>query len=203
MTTEGRKFDQEKPRMGFLLKSFPNALRAAAKQNDFGAKKYDALNWHKVEVDRYEDSLSRHLVQALEAPDELDESGELHLAAVIWNACALFERRLQEKAKVASAPVKPVTEPKVISTILGYRGVASPQWKLPPLLTHFFRCSILAGASAADFISALRNAHPGKYFDFLTLHPDSWIEEAVFTGQPMWQNVNYQWKNFLCTNRSN
>jgi len=102
MSKEGMKFDDGKPQIGFLLKSFPNALVAAAKQNDFGAKKYDTLNWHKISCERYEDALGRHYLTSLIKPDELDESGELHLAAVIWNACALYERRLQEQQKALS-----------------------------------------------------------------------------------------------------
>ena len=89
----GVKHDQDKPNIGFFLKSFPNAIKATSLQNDFGAKKYSPLNWKKVSNERYENALSRHLLQTLENTEELDESGQYHLAAVIWNALALFEKR--------------------------------------------------------------------------------------------------------------
>jgi hypothetical protein len=92
----GIKHDQHKPNLGFFLKSFPNALKAASLQNDFGAKKYSPLNWKKVENERYENALTRHLLQALENPKEQDESGQYHLAAVIWNALALYEKQYSE-----------------------------------------------------------------------------------------------------------
>jgi hypothetical protein len=93
----GIKYDDEKPCMGFLFKSFPNALRKVSKQNDYGAKKYSPMNWKKVSIERYEDALSRHLVAALENPNAIDESGQEHLAAVAWNAMALIELKHGQK----------------------------------------------------------------------------------------------------------
>lgn len=90
--TEGIKHDQEKPRIGFLLRSFPNAIREVALQNDYGAKKYSELNWMNVEYVRYEDALGRHYIEALEDGCRLDpESKQHHLAAVAWNALCLLE----------------------------------------------------------------------------------------------------------------
>lgn len=94
---EGMKFDEEKPCMGFLVKSFPNALRKVSKQNDYGARKYSPLNWKKVSIERYEDALVRHMVSALENPSAIDESGQEHLVAVAWNALALIELRNMDK----------------------------------------------------------------------------------------------------------
>jgi len=93
----GLKYDNQKPCMAFLLKSFPNALRAAAQQNDFGARKYEPLNWQKVSSVRYVDALVRHFIQHLEDPTSLDESGQTHLSAVIWNALAIYELQFNQK----------------------------------------------------------------------------------------------------------
>ena len=95
--SEGIKYDAGKPRIGFLLRSFPNALMALARQNDFGAKKYDEFNWKKVSVERYEDAFGRHSLKSLSDKTAIDESGEYHLASVIWNACALYELLYGEK----------------------------------------------------------------------------------------------------------
>jgi len=93
ISSEGIKHDGGKPRVGFLLRSFPNAIQAAAMQNQFGAAKYDEMNWKNVHPDRYEDALSRHLIQSFTDYSSLDESGQFHLAAVIWNALALYEHK--------------------------------------------------------------------------------------------------------------
>ena len=97
MNEEGMKFDNEKPCMGFLIKSFPNALRIVSKQNDYGARKYSPMNWKNVSIERYEDALVRHVVSALENPNAIDESGQEHLAAVAWNALAIIELRKDKK----------------------------------------------------------------------------------------------------------
>ena len=96
---EGIKYDEQKPKMGFLFKSFPNALRKVSKQNDYGANKYSPMNWKHVSSERYEDALSRHLILALENPNAIDESGQEHLAAVAWNALALIELRQNMKGQ--------------------------------------------------------------------------------------------------------
>lgn len=95
---KGIKYDEKKPELAFLLKSFPNALKGVANQNSFGAAKYEPLNWKNVEPERYENALVRHFVQYLESPESIDESGENHLAAVIWNACAIYELMSENKA---------------------------------------------------------------------------------------------------------
>jgi len=91
--SEGRKFDQNKPRIGFLLRSFPNAIEEVSLQNDYGAGKYDELNWMNVDYSRYEDALGRHYLAALKDAYSIDpESRQHHLAAVAWNALAMLQK---------------------------------------------------------------------------------------------------------------
>ena len=95
---QGQKFDSGKPKLGFLLRSFPNALRATAGQNQYGAEKYSPFGWKNVDVSRYEDALARHFLCYLENPESVDEeSGINHIAACIWNAMAIFELNHETK----------------------------------------------------------------------------------------------------------
>jgi hypothetical protein len=100
---EGIKHDANKPQIGFLLKSFPDALIAGANQNSFGATKYARYNWQLIDTERYENALMRHLLQYMEDPTSKDESGEYHLAAVIWNSLALYERNYGKSKHVSTA----------------------------------------------------------------------------------------------------
>lgn len=83
----GRKDDSGKDRMGLLPY---RALRLVAKVMTFGAKKYGANNWQKVEAWRYEDALLRHFEEYKSGKwldDGPEGTGLPHLACM---ACSVL-----------------------------------------------------------------------------------------------------------------
>jgi|LWDU01.1.fsa_nt_gi hypothetical protein len=83
------KFDSEKPRYELVP---PSAMAAMAKVLTYGAHKYEANNWRKVDdPDRYIAALYRHLelYRSGEATDT--ESGFSHLEHAITNLAFLIE----------------------------------------------------------------------------------------------------------------
>jgi len=75
--SEGTKFDQGKPPLELLD---PIALRETAKVLLYGERKYAAYNWRKgLSQRRTLGAALRHIYAHLDGED-LDESGELHLA---------------------------------------------------------------------------------------------------------------------------
>jgi len=89
----GIKYDEGKPRVGFMLQQFSLALTEVAKVATFGAKKYGAGNWQHVEQERYQDALGRHLL----ASGVNDDTNLLHKAHLAWNALADLELELRNK----------------------------------------------------------------------------------------------------------
>ncbi len=57
---------------------------------EFGATKYSRDNWQKVERDRYEKAILRHIVSYVSGEKEDPESQKSHLAHVICNALFLM-----------------------------------------------------------------------------------------------------------------
>ncbi len=57
---------------------------------EFGANKYSRDNWQKVERDRYEKAILRHIVSYVSGEKEDPESQKSHLAHVICNALFLM-----------------------------------------------------------------------------------------------------------------
>lgn len=98
-SSEGKKYDGNKPMTGTVLRVFPQAMNAVGACIKFGTKKYpDPTNWKKNSnaLVRYNDSLVRHLTKFF-AGKELDEETNLpHLAHVAWNALAILELYLME-----------------------------------------------------------------------------------------------------------
>ena len=94
--TEGQKDDSEKIRMDLLPFE---SLEAVAKVLTFGAKKYAANNWQKVDnaESRYVGALLRHLSKYLQGEEKDGESGLSHLSHVATNA--LFLVYFEEKKK--------------------------------------------------------------------------------------------------------
>ncbi len=83
------KFDNGKPRMSLV----PASLNLeVAKVLTYGAKKYKADNWRKVDsLERYLDALERHLA-AYKSGEEVDpESGIKHISHIACNAAFLIE----------------------------------------------------------------------------------------------------------------
>ena len=93
--SKGKKYNEGKPMLAQFYKHFPNAYKAMVDNATYGFKKYkediNDPNWKKNEIWEYEDALFRHFTSYLEGEKIDKESGKKHLAAVIWNACVLYE----------------------------------------------------------------------------------------------------------------
>lgn len=88
---EFKKFDSDKPRYALIP---PLAEEEMVKVLTFGAEKYDADNWRKVDdLTRYVDATMRHIA-AYRKGDTLDsESGLHHLAHAM--CCLAFITELE------------------------------------------------------------------------------------------------------------
>ena len=89
---EGKKFDGGKARMDLLP---PNAIMEVAKVLAFGAEKYDAENWRKLEdlQNRYTGASLRHVFAHMNK-ERLDKETHLsHLAHAI--CCLLFKLEIE------------------------------------------------------------------------------------------------------------
>ena len=98
MTSEGIKYDSEKPKMNLLP---PKAIVEISKVLTFGAAKYDAENWRKLDdlQNRYTAGALRHIFAHMDG-EELDPETNLsHLAHAM--CCLLFklEIELEERTK--------------------------------------------------------------------------------------------------------
>ena len=97
-TSEGIKYDSAKPKMNLLP---PKAILEVAKVLTFGAEKYDAENWRKLDdlQNRYTAGALRHIFAHMDG-EELDPETNLsHLAHAL--CCLLFklEIELEERFK--------------------------------------------------------------------------------------------------------
>ena len=90
----GVKFDNGKIDYTLLFQDLPNACESVTKVLMLGANKYGRANYLKVENDRYDKALLRHLMDYLKGIELDSESGESHLAHLV--CCAMF---LLEKQK--------------------------------------------------------------------------------------------------------
>jgi hypothetical protein len=93
--TGGQKHDAKKPRMDLLPFE---ALEEVAKVLTFGARKYAANSWQKLDCaeSRYTAALLRHLV-AIQRGERFDaESGLLHVAHMATNALFLLWFEIQK-----------------------------------------------------------------------------------------------------------
>ena len=98
MTASGIKYDSEKPKMNLLP---PKAIVEISKVLTFGASKYDAENWRKLDdlQNRYTAGALRHIFAHMDG-EELDPETNLsHLAHAM--CCLLFklEIELEERFK--------------------------------------------------------------------------------------------------------
>ena len=87
------RYNDQKPKLGYFLRSFPRALEAIARIKEFGAAKYNDGNWRLggKPDDEYLDSCTRHLTQFLDGEAFDQDSGCHHLGHAIWNLCAWLE----------------------------------------------------------------------------------------------------------------
>ena len=88
----GMKFDGTKPRPTILLKDLKDAVASVVSVLEYGAKKYNRMNYSKVETERYEDSISRHLMAYLAGEKKDPETGEHHLAHMICGAMFIIQK---------------------------------------------------------------------------------------------------------------
>lgn len=93
----GIKYDGDKLKAG-CLRDFALALKEVVKVSTHGCEKYRRSDWLNVDnaIERYTDAQDRHALE-LWAGNEIDESGCLHEAQVIWNALAVLELKLRAK----------------------------------------------------------------------------------------------------------
>jgi len=89
---EGKKFDNEKPKM-YLLP--PKALIEVSKVLTFGAQKYDEENWRKLDnlQNRYTGGALRHLFAHMDGELNDPETNYSHLAHAI--CCLLFKLEIE------------------------------------------------------------------------------------------------------------
>lgn len=91
---KGKKYDSGKSMVGTLCRVFPRALLGIGQCIEFGTRKYPKPdNWSLVEdgLNRYTDSLMRHLLKMF-AGQEIDPETNLpHIFHVCWNALAIAE----------------------------------------------------------------------------------------------------------------
>ena len=86
--SEGRKFDSEKPKL-YLLP--PKSIIEIGKVLTYGAEKYDAENWRKVDdlQNRYTSAALRHIFAHIDGEKLDEETGLSHLAHAM--CCLLFK----------------------------------------------------------------------------------------------------------------
>lgn len=97
--TVGRKDDLGKPKMSLL--SQRRALEEVTRVLEFGAERYGKENWRHVAPERYEDAITRHVLdyngqrgEGVLNPRDAD-SGYLTLAHLVCDALFVLEMRLK------------------------------------------------------------------------------------------------------------
>ena len=96
--SEGIKYDSAKPRMNLLP---PKAIMEVSKVLTFGAEKYDAENWRKLDdlQNRYTAGALRHIFAHMDGEKDDPESNISHLAHAL--CCLLFKLEIElENAKI-------------------------------------------------------------------------------------------------------
>jgi len=96
-TSEGIKYDSAKPKMNLLP---PKAILEVAKVLTFGAEKYDAENWRKLDdlQSRYTAGALRHIFAHMDGEKLDPETNLSHLAHAM--CCLLFKLEIElEDAK--------------------------------------------------------------------------------------------------------
>ncbi len=102
----GKKFDQGKPIAG-AIQDFNLALEQLAILLTLGANKYERSSWKTVPngEERYKDGLWRHLLEVGDV-----EGGLPHDIAVIFNALATVQLRLERELKENENLVKNISK---------------------------------------------------------------------------------------------
>ena len=92
MSSEGIKYDSAKPKMNLLP---PKAIVEVAKVLTFGAEKYDAENWRKLDdlQNRYTAGALRHIFAHMDGEKLDPETGLSHMAHAL--CCLLFKLEIE------------------------------------------------------------------------------------------------------------
>ena len=92
MTASGIKYDGEKPKMNLLP---PKAIVEISKVLTFGAEKYDAENWRKLDdlQNRYTAGALRHIFAHMDGEQLDPETGLSHMAHAL--CCLLFKLEIE------------------------------------------------------------------------------------------------------------
>ena len=92
MTASGIKYDSEKPKMNLLP---PKAIVEISKVLTFGAEKYDAENWRKLDdlQNRYTAGALRHIFAHMDGEKLDPETGLSHMAHAL--CCLLFNLEIE------------------------------------------------------------------------------------------------------------
>lgn len=101
--SEGRKFDQLKPRLDLLVEGMPRALEEVARVLTFGSLKYADHNWQHVEraQQRYLAAGMRHELALATGETHDPETGAHHLAHKL--CCDLFRLELALRGEEGEA----------------------------------------------------------------------------------------------------
>lgn len=84
------KADKGKLQGRLLFEGMPRALKLAMAVLSYGAQKYEAHSWRKVDVERYKDAKARHMIDG-ETEFADDESGLWHKAHELVNLMFIIE----------------------------------------------------------------------------------------------------------------
>lgn len=92
----GKKWDSGKLRYDLLdYKSIDELARVLT----YGANKYDANNWQKIEANRYQAALGRHFSSYMQGEMYDQESGIHHLSHVMANVMFLMYKEREKEYK--------------------------------------------------------------------------------------------------------
>lgn len=121
----GGNRDSAEGKLDYTLLPIP-ALNRVVQHYVNGLKKYGRNNWHKLntpaDIERYKQSMFRHLIQYLEKKKDED-----HLAAVVWNALALLffeETNQMEQMETQKKTINPglIIHPILNDILLAHFG---------------------------------------------------------------------------------
>lgn len=92
-TDKGVKLDDGKPRLDLVLGDFSMALWLVGLVGTFGANKYSDSGWQYVDdgIERYSSAMLRHYLKHKSGERLDEESDQLHLAHMAWNALAVLQ----------------------------------------------------------------------------------------------------------------
>lgn len=96
---KGKKYDSGKSMIGTAFRIFANSLLGIGMCIEFGTHKYPKSdNWKLVDngINRYTDSLLRHLAKHFSGQERDPETGLPHLFHAGWNMLAIIEFYLME-----------------------------------------------------------------------------------------------------------